>query len=91
MSLFALRREYQRSFERIFEDFSAHSRARTEPFPEERQTNRHRSVISPGNQQDRYVQRKTQNATTPPVAGGYEFIHYDAKAWAGFLDSKRNE
>lgn len=91
MSLFALRREYQRSMDRVFEDFSVHSGAQTEPSPEEVESNHHQSVISEGNQRARYVQRKTQNAITPPVAGGYEFIHHDVKAWAGFLDSKRKE
>lgn len=35
MSLFALRREYQRSIDRIFEDFSVHTPSQTAPSPEE--------------------------------------------------------
>ncbi len=92
MSLFALRREYERSFYRIFEDFSVHSRAQTEPSsPEEVESNRHRSVISLGNQLERYEQHEIQNAITPQVAGEYEFIQRDVKAWGRFLDSKRKE
>ena len=91
MSLFALRREYQRSMDRVFEDFSVHSGAQTEPSPEEVESNRHQSIISLDNQRERYVQHKNQNVTTPPVTGEYEFIHHDVKAWAGFLDSKRKQ
>lgn len=91
MSLFALRREYQRSIDRIFEDFSLHCRAQTEPSPEEVESNRHRSIISLADQRARYVQRKTQDAVPARMAGGDEFIHHDVKAWACFLDSKRKE
>jgi hypothetical protein len=91
MSLFALRKEYQRTFDRIFEDFSLHTRAQTEPFPNEVESTRHQSVISLDNQHERHEQYKTQNAITPPVAAGCEFIHHDVKAWARFLDSKRKQ
>lgn len=91
MSLFALRREYQRSFDRIFEDFPVHSRAQTKPFLEEAESNRQRLVMSLGNQRGRKEQCKTQNAITSPMADGYELIHHDVKAWACFLDSKRKQ
>ena len=92
MSLFALRREYQRSFDRIFEDFSVHSQAQTEPPSlEEVETNRQRSVISLGNHPERYEQSKIQNAIKPQMEGEYEFIQHDVRAWGRFLDSKHKE
>ena len=91
MSLCALRREYQRSIDKIFEDYSVQSRAQAEPYLEEVESNQHRSVINLHNRRERYVQRKTQNTTTPPVTDGYEYIHHDIKAWACFLDSKREK
>ena len=91
MSLFALRREYQRSIDRIFEDYSDHSRAQTEASPEEVESNRRRSIIRLRNHRERHVQRKIQNAITPLVATGNKFIHHDIKAWACFLDSKRKK
>ena len=91
MSLFAHRREYQRSIDRIFQDFSVHSRAQSEPYPEKLESNRHRSDISLGNQQEHYAQHKLENAITPEKAGGYECIQHDTKAWRCFLDSKRKE
>ena len=91
MSLFDIRHEYQRSIDRIFDDFSVHSRAQTETPPEEVEGNHHRSVTSVGNQRERYVQPEIQNAITPRVPGEYEFIQHDVKAWASFLDSKRKQ
>ncbi|NNJ90141.1 MAG: hypothetical protein HKP55_00580, partial [Gammaproteobacteria bacterium] len=83
--------EYQRSFDRVFEDFSANSRAQIEPSPEEAESDRRRSIISLDNQRERYVQLKIQNAITPRVADGYEWIQHDVKAWGCFLDSKCKE
>ena len=91
MSLFALSYEYQRSIDRIWEDVSAHSRAQTEPAPEEVESKSHQSVLNLGNQGEVFVQNKTQNAITPQVAGGSELMQYDAKAWRCFLDSRRKE
>ena len=91
MSLFAHRQEYQRSIDRIFEDCSVQSRVQTESSREKVENNSHRSVISLGNQQQRYVQHKIQNDMTPQVAAGYEFIQYDIKAWGCFLDSKHKD
>lgn len=92
MSLFAVRREYQRSFDRIFKDFSVHSRAQTEPsFLEEVENHRNRSFDGLGNQLEHYEQREIQNSITPQVVGEYEFIQHDVKAWRHFLDSKRKE
>jgi len=91
MSLFARRQEYQRSFDRIFEDFSVHSSAETKPFLEEVETLRHRSVVSLGNQREPYVQRKIQKAIKPHVADGYEWIQHDVKAWGCFLDTMCKE
>jgi hypothetical protein len=91
MSLFAHRREYQRSIDRIIEDFSVDSGSQTETSLETVKNNRHRSVISPGNQRAHYWQHKIENAITPRVVGGYEFIHQDVEAWGRFLDSKRKK
>jgi hypothetical protein len=91
MSLFALNHEYQRSIDRIWEDFSAHSRAQTEPAPEAVESKSHQSVLNPGDQGEVFVQNKTQNTITPRVVGGSELMQYDAKAWGCFLDSKRKE
>ena len=90
MSLFALRREYQRSFDRIFEDLSVRSRLQTEPtFPEEVESNGYQSVISLGNQRERYQQRKIKNTITPQVKGEFEFIQDDVKVWGRFLDRNK--
>ena len=91
MSLFSINYEYQRSIDRIWEDFSAHSRVQTEPVPEEAQSKSHQSVLNPGNQGGALVQNKVQNAITPQAVGGSELLQYDAKAWGSFLDSKRKE
>ena len=89
MSLFALSYAYQRSIDRIWEDFSAHSRAQTEPAPEGVESKSHQSVLNLGNQGEVCVQNKTRNAITPEKVGGFELMQYDAKAWGFFLDSKR--
>mgnify|MGYP001545467396 CR=1 FL=1 len=91
MSLFALRRQYQRSIDRIFEDFSVHSQEQVEPSPEEVETDRYRSMMGLGDQRKRHLQRKTKSAMTYQAAGEYEFIHHDVNAWACFLDSKLKE
>lgn len=91
MSLFALRHEYQRSFDRIFEDYSVSSRAQTEHSWEEVPGDRHQSVIHQGDQPERNLRRKTRSAITPRLEDGYEFIHRDLKAWGCFLDSKLKE
>jgi len=91
MSLFALNYEYQRSIDRIWEDFPALSRAQTEPAPEEVESKRHQSVLNLGSQGEVFVQNKTQNAITPQVVCGSELMQCDAKAWGRFLDSKRKE
>ena len=91
MSLFALNHEYQRSIDRIWEDFSAHSRAQIEPAPGEMESKSHQSGLNMGNQGDVFVQNKAQNAITPQAVGGSELMQYDAKAWGCFLDSKRKE
>ena len=91
MSLFALRRQYQRSIDRIFEDFSAHSQGQVEPSPEEVETGDHRLMMGLGDQREGHLQRKTKNAMTYQAADEYEFIHHDVNAWACFLDSKLKE
>ena len=91
MSLFALSYAYQRSIDRIWEDFSAPSRAQTEPAPEKVKSKSHQSVLNLGNQAIVLVQNKTQNAITPQEAGGFALMQYDAKAWGCFLDSKREQ
>ena len=91
MSLFALSYAYQRSIDRIWEDFSAHSRAQTEPAPEEVESMSHQTALNPGNQGEVFVLNRPQNAITPQVVGESELMQYDAKAWGCFLDSKRNE
>jgi hypothetical protein len=91
MSLFAINHEYQRSIDRTWKDFSAHSRARTATSAEEAQSKSHRSVLDLDNQGEVFVQNETQNAITPQVAGGSELIQFNAIAWGCFLDSKRKE
>ena len=92
VSLFTLRREYQRSFDRIFEDLSVYSRAHTErSYPEEVETNRQRPVISLGNQLGSHEQSEIRNVITPKVANEYDLIQHDVKAWGRFLDSKHKE
>ena len=91
MSLFALNYEYQRSIDRIWEDFSARSRAQSRPAPEEVESKGHQPILNLGNRGELFVQNKTQNAITPPGVGGSELMQYDAKAWGRFLDSKRKE
>lgn len=87
MSLFALSYEYQRSIDRIWEEFSVES----EQAPEEPASKHHQSVLHPDNQGAVIVQNKTQNAITAHGTGGSELMQYDAKAWGRFLDSKRKE
>ncbi len=91
MSLFALRYAYQRSIDRIWEDFSAHSRAQTEPTPAKAVSKSHQSVLNLGNQGQLFVQTKSQDATTPHGLGRSELMQDDAKAWGYFLDSKGKE
>ena len=91
MSLFALSYAYQRSIDRIWEDFSAPSRAQTEPAPEKVKSKSHQSVLNLGNQGEVFVQNNTQNAITPQVVAGSELMQYDATAWGCFLDSKHKE
>lgn len=91
MSLFALNYEYQRSIDRIWEDFSALSRAQPEPAPEEVESKRYQSILNLGNQGEVFEQNETQNAITPQVVGGFELMQCDAKAWGRFLDSKRKK
>jgi hypothetical protein len=91
VSLFALNYEYQRSIDRIWEDFSARSRAQTEPVPEKVESKSHQSALNLGNQGEGFVQNITHNAIMPQVVGGSELMQYDAKAWECFLDSKRQE
>ena len=91
MNFFALNYEYQRSIDRTWEDFSAHSRAQTATGAEEAQSKTHQSVLNLDNQGEVFLQKKTQNAITPQVVGGSELIQYNAKAWGCFLDSKRKE
>lgn len=89
MSLFALNYEYQRSIDRIWEDFSALSRSQTEPAPDDVKSMPDQSVFGLGNQGEVSVQHKTQNAIRPQVAGRSALMQCDAKAWGRFLDSKR--
>jgi hypothetical protein len=91
MSLFALNHAYQRSIDRIWEDFAAHSRAQTEPAPEEVESKNHQSGLNLGNQGEVSMQNRTQKAIRPQVVGGSELMQYDAKAWGCFLDSKHKE
>ena len=91
MSLFTLRREYQRSIDRIFEDFSIHSQGQVESSPQEVVTDRYGSMMGLGDQRERHLQPKTKNAMTYQAADEYEFIHHDVNAWACFLDSKLKE
>lgn len=91
MNLFAHQREYQRCFDRIFEDFSATPEAQTEPSPEKKKSIRRRSVFSLSKQREPNVHRKSLNAITPRVAGSHEFMQCDTKAWGRFLDSKHKE
>lgn len=91
MSLFALSYAYQRSIDRIWEDFSAHSLAQTEPAPEEVESKSHQSALNLRNQGEVFLQNKTQNAITPQVVGESEFMQYDAKVWGSYLDRKRKE
>lgn len=91
MSLFAHRQEYQRSIDKIMEDFSIHSPAPTEPSPEEAENNLHRSVMNQGNQRERFSQQKIPNHFTPRVPDRSELIQYDVKAWGRFLDGKRKD
>ena len=91
MSLFALRREYQRSIDRMFEDFSVHARVQTELSPGEVESNRRWPALSMGNNRGRHVQRKVQNTNSRRAAGGHVPIHHNAKAWACLLDSKKRK
>ena len=91
MSLFALSYAYQRSIDRIWEDFSAHSRAQTQPAPEEVESKSHQSALNLRNQREVFVQNKTQHAITPQAEGESELMQYDARAWGSYLDSKRKE
>lgn len=90
MSLFAHSYEYQRSFARLREEFSAPSRTRTEPAaPGEGETRRPKSVPDSGGQREVFVRNKAHNVIPPQVVGGSPLMQYDAKAWGRFLDSKR--
>ena len=91
MSLFALSYAYQRSIDRIWEDFSSHSPAQTQSAPEEVESKSHQPVLNLGNQGKVFWQNRTQNAITPQVEGRSELMQDDAKAWGYFLDSKRKE
>lgn len=91
MSFFALNLEYQRSIDRTWKDFSAHSRAQTETGAEEALGKSHPSVLDLDSQGEVIVQNKTQKAITPQVEGGSGLIQFDAIAWGCFLDSKRKE
>ena len=88
MSLFALNYEYQRSIYRAWEDFSDNSQAQAEPDPQAVESWSHRSVRRLGDQQEGFVQHRTQNTNAVRVAGESEFMQHDAKAWGRFLDSK---
>ena len=91
MSLFALSYAYQRSIDRIWDDFSAHSRAQVEPAPEEAESKSRQSALNLENQVEVFMLSKTQNTITHQVVGGSELMQYDAKAWGSYLDSKRKE
>ena len=91
MSLYALNHEYQRSIDRIWADFSAHSRAQNEPAPAEVESKSHQSVLDLGNQGEVFVQNKTQKTITSRTVGGSALMQCDAKAWGCYLDSKRGE
>lgn len=91
MSLFALSYAYQRSIDRIWEDFAAHSGAQTEPAPEEVQSKSHQSALNLGNQGEVFVRNQAQDAITTQMVGESELMQYDAKAWGSYLDSKRKE
>jgi len=88
MSLFALNHEYQRSFDRIWEEFSAHSRAQSEPAaPEQVERKSRHSLLNSGYQGE--VRLQHESADMPQGTGEPEWIQHDAKAWGHFLDSKR--
>lgn len=91
MSLFALRYAYQRSFDRLWEDYSADFPAQAQPAPKEVERKSHQSVLNLHSHREGFMQKKIQNATTPQGSGGSELMQYDAKAWGCFLDSKRKE
>lgn len=91
MGLFALNREYQRSIDRIWEEFPDHSRAETEPATAATARVGQQPGPNPGNRQETLRPHGTRDAITPDLERQPGLIQNDARAWACFLDSKRKE
>ena len=89
MSLFALRREYQRSTERVWQDFSGNLRTQTESAPGDNKSTHHRSVLDLNSQREGVERRNARTVITSQPADGPGFIQHDVKAWARFLDGQR--
>lgn len=92
MSLFALRRDYQRSFNKIFEDLSVHSQQQTETLSlAQMESKMHGNVIPLDDASQSRKPSHIKNTVSEEASGEYQFIQNDLKAWGRFLDSTKKE
>lgn len=89
MSLSALRRDYQKSLDKVWEDLSNPQPHPTEP-RSAKFASRQQAMAKKNNRETGFLQKHHQGKSMPEATTNSEFIQFDAKAWGNYLSNKRS-